>query len=81
MEAVSTSQTSVNFYETTRWNVPEDGHVRSRRRKNLKSHSDYMFTVLLLTDQKASLVTRYVTILTNLLIHQIVDMLPILIES
>jgi hypothetical protein len=26
MEAVSTSETSVNFYQTTRSNIPEDSH-------------------------------------------------------
>jgi hypothetical protein len=37
MEAVSTSETSVNFYQTTRRNIPEDSfHIR--RRENLKSH-------------------------------------------
>jgi hypothetical protein len=36
VEALSTSETSVNFYETTRRNIPEDGHIR--RRENLKSH-------------------------------------------
>jgi hypothetical protein len=33
MEAASTSETSVNFYQTTQRNNPED----SRRRENLKS--------------------------------------------
>jgi hypothetical protein len=28
MEAVSTSETSVNFYQTTRRNIPEDSHFR-----------------------------------------------------
>jgi hypothetical protein len=28
MEAVSTSKTSVNFYQTTRRNNPEDSHLR-----------------------------------------------------
>jgi hypothetical protein len=28
MEAVSTSETSVNFYHTTRRNSPEDGHLQ-----------------------------------------------------
>jgi hypothetical protein len=37
MEAVSTSETSVNFYQTTRRNIPEDSHLHNRRRKNLKS--------------------------------------------
>jgi hypothetical protein len=40
MEAASTSKTSVNFHETTRRYNPEDSHLHSRRRENLKS---YMF--------------------------------------
>jgi hypothetical protein len=36
MEAASTSETSVNFYQTTRRNIPEN--TFTRRRKNLKSH-------------------------------------------
>jgi hypothetical protein len=27
MQAVSTSETSVNFYQTTRRNIPEDSHL------------------------------------------------------
>jgi hypothetical protein len=38
MEAASTSETSVNFYQTTRRNNPEESHVRTGRRENLKSH-------------------------------------------
>jgi hypothetical protein len=38
MEAVSISKTSVNFYKTTRRNIPKDGHLHIRRRENLKSH-------------------------------------------
>jgi hypothetical protein len=34
----STSETSANFYETTWCNVPEDSHLYTRRRENLKSH-------------------------------------------
>jgi hypothetical protein len=30
MEAISTSETSINFYETTRRNIPEDGHLQNR---------------------------------------------------
>jgi hypothetical protein len=29
MEAASTSEMSINFYQTTRRNVPEDSHIRS----------------------------------------------------
>jgi hypothetical protein len=39
MEAASTSETSVNFYHTTRSNNPEDSYLHTRRRENLKSHS------------------------------------------
>jgi hypothetical protein len=37
MEAVSTSETAVSLYETSRRNIPEDGHFHTRRRENLKS--------------------------------------------
>jgi hypothetical protein len=39
MEAVSTYETSIDFYKTKRRNIPEDSHLRTRRRKDLKSHS------------------------------------------
>jgi hypothetical protein len=38
MEAANTSETPVNFYQTIRHNNPEDSHLRTRRRENLKSH-------------------------------------------
>jgi hypothetical protein len=38
MEAANTSETSVNFYQTTGSNNPEDSHLHTRRRENLKSH-------------------------------------------
>jgi hypothetical protein len=37
METASTSETSRNFYQTTRRNNPEDSHLRTHRRENLKS--------------------------------------------
>jgi hypothetical protein len=37
MEAASTSETSTNFYQTTRRNNSEDSHLHTRRRENLKS--------------------------------------------
>jgi hypothetical protein len=37
MEAASTSETSANFYQTTRHYNPEDSHLHTRRRENLKS--------------------------------------------
>jgi hypothetical protein len=38
MDAASTSETSVSFYQTTRRNSPEDSHLHPRRRENLKSY-------------------------------------------
>jgi hypothetical protein len=38
MEAVSTSEMSVNFYQTTRRSVPEGCHLYTHRRDNVKSH-------------------------------------------
>jgi hypothetical protein len=37
-EAVSTSETSVNFNVTTRRYIAEDSKLHTRRRENLKSH-------------------------------------------
>jgi hypothetical protein len=39
MEAASTAETSVNFYQTTRRNVPEDSHPHTRCRENIESHT------------------------------------------
>jgi hypothetical protein len=41
MAAVSTSETSAYFYQTTRRNIPEDGHLHTRRHEDLKSHLAY----------------------------------------
>jgi hypothetical protein len=38
MEAVSASETLVNFCGRTRHNNPKDSHVYTRRRENLKSY-------------------------------------------
>jgi hypothetical protein len=38
MKAASTYETSVNFYQITPRNNPEDNHLHTRRRENLKSH-------------------------------------------
>jgi hypothetical protein len=38
MEAASTSETLVNFYQTTRRCNPKDSHLHTRRRENLKSY-------------------------------------------
>jgi hypothetical protein len=38
MEAARTSETLVNFYQTTRHYNPEDSHLCTHRRENLKSY-------------------------------------------
>jgi hypothetical protein len=38
MEAVQTSETSINSYQTTRRYNPEDGHLGIHSRENLKSY-------------------------------------------
>jgi hypothetical protein len=38
MEAISSYETSVNIYQTSRHNIPEDCRLHTRRRDNLKSH-------------------------------------------
>jgi hypothetical protein len=43
MKAASTSETSLNFYQTTRRNIPEDCH---RRRENLTSQKTFMVLIV-----------------------------------
>jgi hypothetical protein len=40
LEAVSTSETSVNVNVTTRRYIPEDSKLHTRRREDLKSHKE-----------------------------------------
>jgi hypothetical protein len=40
-EAVNTSETSVNFYQTTYRTIPYDSHLHTHRRENLKSNLSY----------------------------------------
>jgi hypothetical protein len=39
MEAARTSETLVNYYQTTRRYNPEDSHLHTHRRENLKSYN------------------------------------------
>jgi hypothetical protein len=42
VEAASTSEMSVN-YQTTRRKIPEDSHLHTRRRENLKYHMETVY--------------------------------------
>jgi hypothetical protein len=44
MEAVSISETSVNFCLIKQRNFPELGHLHTRRRENLKSHRHWILS-------------------------------------
>jgi hypothetical protein len=43
MEAARTSETLVNFYQTTRCYNPEDSNLHTHRRENLKSNPIYLY--------------------------------------
>jgi hypothetical protein len=45
MEAASTSETSVNFYQATRHNNKEDSHLQTRHRENLKSDNEIVYYI------------------------------------
>jgi hypothetical protein len=45
-DAVWSSETSVNFYQTTRRYIPEDSILQIHRRNNLKSIRLFQFLVL-----------------------------------
>jgi hypothetical protein len=52
MEAARTSETLVNFYQTTRRYNPEDSNLHTHRRENLKSYDNVkspMSSILLVT--------------------------------
>jgi hypothetical protein len=46
MEAAKTSEMLVNFYQTTRRYNPEDSHLRTHRRENLKSYNSNLLLTL-----------------------------------
>jgi hypothetical protein len=52
-EAGSTPETSVNFYQTTQRNNPEDSHLHMHHRENLKSHRVvFGYDMIILPDLK-----------------------------
>jgi hypothetical protein len=42
MEAASTSETSVNFYQTVRHNIPEDSHLHSNESSAFRKAGDFL---------------------------------------
>jgi hypothetical protein len=38
LEAINTSEKLINFYQTTRHNIPEDSHLHTSYYENLNSH-------------------------------------------
>jgi hypothetical protein len=48
MEAARTSETLVNFYQTTRRYNPEFSHLRTHRRENLKSYLELFVSYIYL---------------------------------
>jgi hypothetical protein len=53
----STSETSINLHETSRLNNPEDSHLHTRCREDLKSHN-----VMIDTGHKASFVQKIIPV-------------------
>jgi hypothetical protein len=51
LEAVSTSEMSVNFYQTTRRNIPKDSHLYNLRREILMMLPGF-FVILLIQPKK-----------------------------
>jgi hypothetical protein len=71
MVAASISETSVNFYQTTRRNNPESSHLHTRSRENLKLHfiiSGWQATITGFISQQLS--TSSVLLPGNSLIHK-----------
>jgi hypothetical protein len=57
MEAARTSETLVNFYQTTRRYNPKDSHLRTHSRENLKS---YIFTSGFERDDNSQLILHII---------------------
>jgi hypothetical protein len=58
LEAASTSETLVNFYQNTRRYNPEDSHLRTHRRENLKP---YLTTDRSMPERKMDIFTPVLT--------------------
>jgi hypothetical protein len=59
VEAVHTSETSVDFNDTRRY-IAEGCHFHTRRRKNLKSHKMYIFILYSLSISLCNFISLYI---------------------
>jgi hypothetical protein len=50
MEAICSSETSVDTQRTTRRNIPEDDTLQNHRCENIKSYTIYLFIYILIYD-------------------------------
>jgi hypothetical protein len=55
METASSSETSVDIYQTTRRNIPEGSYLHTRRRENLISHPVRLISELSSFEEKETL--------------------------
>jgi hypothetical protein len=67
MEAARSPETLVNFYQTKRRYSPEDSHLRTHRREDLKSYSQKT-AIFILVDVRSVNLT-YIYILMNLFLN------------
>jgi hypothetical protein len=68
MEAARTSETTVNFYQTTRRYNPEDSHLHTHRRENLQSCLFYVMyfpQYLTISDSSTAYEIVYRLVLVN----------------
>jgi hypothetical protein len=68
MEAVSTSEMSVNFYQTTRHN-PEDSHLHTHRRENLEYNQQALLIFFFIQSPLPLSLQNYHTTMYNILSH------------
>jgi hypothetical protein len=77
MEAARTSETLVNFYQTTRRYNPEDSHLCTHRRENLKSYNAHLNDLLRpMVEPKMSNVTTKQYWRQSLLMLCLLDYVP-----
>jgi hypothetical protein len=65
MEEAGISETLVNFYQTTRCYNPEDSHLRTHRRENLKSCLNLVFYFAIILNYQKRPFFVYVFLKTN----------------